>query len=519
MDDYMKDLINGNTNPSGSTTPSDNTDSEVKAENKSSAFRTANTPNTANPYQPIPSKTSGYAPSQQMHQHAQQSNVGYFNAQRPVAPPVQPQMAQGMQPVMPKPKKKKSKAVIVIVIIGILCFAMAAFGVVASLSGKVGYNMDEPTTSASDSGNSEDSKNSGKGNVEAEVEDSNSNPEKDNDGNLTAVGVVKNSIDSCVGITVYANQTDYYNFYNYGDNSNSSSGKQAAGEGSGVIMAEENGTTYIMTCAHVIEDGSSFKVTLENDKEYDATMVGYDSQTDIGVLAIKATGLKVAKFGNSEDIELGQNCVAIGCPGGLEFKNSVTQGIVSALAAPVQSSIGYKNECIQVDAPINPGNSGGALFNMQGQVIGINSSKIASTEYEGMGFAVPSNTAVKTANSLIKNGYVAGRAKIGVEYNSLSAYNSADSILQALAKEGYKDANGTMVIQNIENDSDLKNKDIKQYDMIVAVDGKTMTSTDVMTSKLADSKPGDTVTLTIARVQNNSIKTFEVKCKLIESKQ
>ncbi len=511
MDDYMKDLF-GNTNPNENSQGDSVEVNEVKSEGENSAFNTQNAAGTVESYKQVQPQTSGYSPAPQ----APANGVDYFGAQQHInTPPVQPNMMPGMQPQ--QPKKKKNTALIVIIIIGVICFIVAALGIGASVLKN--YNGAESTTSVTDSNDSSDGDNdSVNGNAKAKVEDSGENPEKDNDGNLTAVGVVKNSIESCVGITVYTDQTDYYNFYNYGEGSGNGS-DQASGEGSGVIMAEENGTTYIMTCAHVIADGSSFKVTLENDKEYDAKMVGFDSQTDIGVLAIKASGLKVAKFGNSEDVELGQSCVAIGCPGGLEFKNSVTQGIVSALAAPVQSTIGYKNECIQVDAPINPGNSGGALFNMQGQVIGINSSKIASTEYEGMGFAVPSNTAVETANSLIKNGYVAGRAKIGIEYNSLAAYNSADSILEALARKGFKDAQGTMVIQTISDDSDLKNQDIKQYDMIVAVDGKTLTSTDVMTSKLSSSKPGDTITLTIARVENNSIKTFEVKCKLIESKQ
>ena len=165
-----------------------------------------------------------------------------------------------------------------------------------------------------------------------------------------------------------------------------------------------------------------------------------------------------------------------------------------------------------------PGNSGGALFNMQGQVIGINSSKIADTSYEGMGFAVPSNTAVKIANALIKDGYVSGRAKLGITYNTLQNYNNAQSILSALEQKGFKDAQGTMVIQSVDPESDLSGKGIKQYDMIVAVNGETMTSVDVMTSVLSQSKPGDTIELTIARVEGNSIKTATVKCLLIESK-
>ena len=270
--------------------------------------------------------------------------------------------------------------------------------------------------------------------------------------------------------------------------------------------------------AHVIADASEFKVTTNDGKTYDAKMVGYDSQTDIGVLSISATGLKVAEFADSSSIVVGEQVVVIGCPGGSKFMNSVTTGIVSALDRPVSSSIGYNNECIQTDAAINPGNSGGALFNMKGQVIGINSSKIASTDYEGMGFSVPSNTAVKTANSLKKNGYVEGRAKLGIKYNNITNASNASAILAALEQEGYKDAQGAMIIGEIDEDSDLKNKDVREYDMIVAVNGKTMTSTDVLTNVLSKSSPGDTITLTIARIENNRIKTFDVKCKLIESK-
>ena len=313
-------------------------------------------------------------------------------------------------------------------------------------------------------------------------------------------------MDSCVGITVYSQQQEAYNyFYNYGDNSNSSgsSDPQKSGEGSGVIMSESNGKTYILTCAHVISGGTKFTVTLNNKKEYDATMVAYDSQTDIGVLSINATGLQVAEFANSDNLAVGEQVVAIGCPGGLEFMNSLTSGYISALDRPISSNIGYDNKCIQVDAAINPGNSGGALFNMQGQVIGVNSSKIAATEYEGMGFAVPSDTAISTANSLIKSGYVEGRAKLGITYVQLTKYSNYSAILSALEEKGYKDAEGTMVINSIDGSSDLASKDVKQYDMIVAVNG---------------SKPGDTVKLTIARIENNEIKIKNVECKLMESK-
>ena len=421
--------------------------------------------------------------------------------------------------VTEKAPKKKRKAVIVIILIGVLCFAVAVAGMAIAGS----HSSAKPDDSGSSifdfniDGDDSDDSTTDSDDAQASVVGSDEAAKTDKEGNLTAAGVAAEATDACVGITVYTEQSAYSYFYNYGQQ-NSDGGKTASGEGSGVIMSEANGKTYIMTCAHVIADGSSFTVTLDDDTEYEASLVGYDSQTDIGVLSINATGLSIAEFGDSDDIEVGEECVAIGCPGGLQFKNSVTKGIVSALDVPVSSSIGYSNECIQVDAAINPGNSGGALFNMQGQVIGINSSKIASTDYEGMGFAVPSNTAVETANALIKNGYVSGRAKLGIKYNTLENFTSAQSILSALNEKGFQNAAGTMVIQEVEEESDLYGK-VQQYDMIIAVNGNTMTSVDVLTSVLAKSKPGDTVTLTIARIEGNQINTFDIDVKLIESKQ
>ena len=149
---------------------------------------------------------------------------------------------------------------------------------------------------------------------------------------------------------------------------------------------------------------------------------------------------------------------------------------------------------------------------------GVNSSKIAATDYEGIGFAVPSNTAIATANSLIKVGYVEGRAKVGITYTNIQNYSNSNSIISALERLGYENAVGTMVINEVSSTSDLANKDIREYDMIVAVNGETMTDTDVMTNILSDCKPGDTIKLTIARIENNQIDTFDVDCKLIESK-
>ena len=414
----------------------------------------------------------------------------------------------------PKPPKKKPSAGKIVAIILVICAFVAAVGIVLSTAGVIDNSKNSQNNSTPSQ-----SQDSGS---DVKTNDSNSVQTKDSSGNLTVAGVAKKVLDSCVGITVYSEKQASYNyFYNYGNNdgnNSSNSDPEKSGEGSGIIMSEKNGKTYILTCAHVISEGTKFTVTLNNKKEYDASMVAYDSQTDIGVLSINATGLQVAEFANSDNLAVGEQVIAIGCPGGLEFMNSLTSGYISALDRPISSNIGYDNKCIQVDAAINPGNSGGALFNMQGQVVGVNSSKIAATEYEGMGFAVPSDTAIATANSLIKSGYVEGRAKLGITYLPLTKYSNYSAILSALEEKGYKNAQGTMVINSVDGSSDLASKDVKQYDMIVAINGKTMTSTDVLTSVLADSKPGDTVKLTIARIENNSIKTSTVECKLMESK-
>lgn len=455
---------------------------------------------------PFENTTYHYSYANQNHDTANQSSSNYYTP--PNNGNYQYQNQSFNQQNNDNKPPKKSKAGIIIVIVLAVCLVIA--GVALVVSGINGLNLND---------SKENNTNQSQEVEDKTLSDSEEVPLKDKDNNYTVAGVAKNAIDSCVGITVYSKNADAYNhFFGYGQNNNANSEPSKSGEGSGVLMSESNGKTYILTCAHVISDGDSFKVTLNDDTELDATMVGFDAQTDIGVLSVDKTGLKIADFADSEKLVLGEQVVAIGCPGGLEFKNSVTSGFISALARPVSSSIGYDTDCIQTDAAINPGNSGGALFNMQGQVIGINSSKIASTEYEGMGFAVPSKTAVETANSLIKVGYVEGRAKIGITYSPITSFNNSNAIIQALAELGFKDAKGTMVISEISSDSDLASKGVQQYDMIVAINGETLTSTDIMTSVLADSKPGDTVKLTIARVENNQIKTREIDCKLIESK-
>lgn len=323
-------------------------------------------------------------------------------------------------------------------------------------------------------------------------------------GELTAKGVYEKVKESSVGILVYS--------------SSAYSNTALAGEGSGVIIGEDpTGTyTYIVTCAHVINDGGTVKVQLFDETQYDATIVGYDTRTDIGVLRIRATGLTPAELGDSDSLSVGETVYAIGNPGGVAFAGSFTNGMVSAISRPVNSEIGYEMLCIQHTAAINPGNSGGALVNAYGQIVGINSSKIASTSYEGMGFAVPSTTVKEVFDEIVQNGYVTNRAKLGINYFPASSNQMYSMIVGANHLPS-----GTVVIQSVNADSALVNTDVQSGDMITKANGKDLDNVNVLADMIEESSVGDEITLTICRVDtknNYSISEFEVTVQLVEDK-
>ncbi len=298
-----------------------------------------------------------------------------------------------------------------------------------------------------------------------------------------AVTVAQISKKFSVGILVYAKNQLYT-------------------EGSGVIVKEDSDGkyTYIVTCAHVVNyNGVALSVLMEDGTEYPADLVGMDSRTDLAVVRIEANGLPKAEVADSDKLVVGQTVYAVGNPGGSEFFGSVTNGIISAIDRPVSSSTGYEMECIQHTSAINPGNSGGALVNGEGKLIGINSMKIASTEYEGMGFAVPSSVMIDVFNSIIENGYVAGRAKLGIQYATPSNYSQTYSMYVQM--KGLP--SGTIVIASVSEDSDLYGKDVKEGDMIIAVNGKEMKSTDMLSEMIEDMSAGDKLTLTIVRVNTD----------------
>lgn len=291
---------------------------------------------------------------------------------------------------------------------------------------------------------------------------------------------------------------------------------QLSGEGSGVLWGEDStGTyTYVVTCAHVIDEpGVTFGVLLLDGKTYEAELVATDTRTDIGVLKIKATGLPLAEIGDSSTLKVGEPIYAIGNPGGAEYFGSITDGIISAIDRSVSAT--YTMTCIQHNAAINPGNSGGALVNTAGQIVGINSSKIASTEYEGMGFAVPTSIAQSVVESLIKYKYVPNRPKLGIQYSEVSAYQLYSMVVSIKGLP-----QGSLVIAGISQDSSLADTEAQVGDLIIAVNGKDMDDSSVLLDLIDTGAVGDTLTLTLCRIEQRTYKTttFDVTIKLIEDK-
>lgn len=441
-----------------------------------------------------PHEQPNYGAQQQYRQtqygQYQQPQYGYQYQQ-----PQQQYQQQYQPPVAPIQTKKGKRGIKIFV----ACIAVAVvFALAAGITAIVKSRNDiQPDSSVTGSAYKDNDDADAKLNINASPV---SPTETNIEGALTPTQIYAKLKASNVGIVVYSS------------NSNSS-----AGEGSGIVMGEDASgqCTYIITCAHVISDaGVSVKVQTHDGKTFDAEIVGYDKKTDIGVVKVNATGLQAAEFGDSDALQVGDPVYAIGNPGGVEFFGSFTDGSVSAIQRPVSSSIGYTMKCIQHSAAINPGNSGGMLVNQYGQVIGINSQKIASTEYEGMGFAIPITSAKEIIEDLIAYSYVPNRPMLGITYYPVSASAQYNMIAQIKGLPA-----GTLIINEISSGSSLSGTDARQYDMIIAVNGEELTTADVLLEKIESSKVGDKLTLTLCRVNSNySTETFDVEATLVEDK-
>ena len=268
----------------------------------------------------------------------------------------------------------------------------------------------------------------------------------------------------------------------------------SSGAGSGVILTQDG---YIVTNHHVIEDANSFTVRTRSGDEYNASLVGFDEQSDLAVLKIDATGLTPAVLGDSTTLEVGDLAIAIGNPLG-ELGGSVTSGIISALDREMTID-GQTMTLLQTDAAVNPGNSGGGLFNANGDLIGIVNAKSSGENVEGIGFAIPISTATDIIDELIANGEVTSRPTLGV-----SLYNVEDEMT---ASQLGVDSTGVYIVQIVDGGA-ADNAGLRSGDRIVSVDGSEVSSASDVRAALNKHKIGESISITVER--NGQTLDFDV---------
>lgn len=335
-----------------------------------------------------------------------------------------------------------------------------------------------PSASNPNAVNTSTSSNNGGGDVTINVE------------NVTspATAVAKKVSPSIVGIKV----TTVTSYGPYGD-------YESSGEGSGIIYTSDG---YIITNYHVIQNmltssgeknpNSTMTVYLNQNasEEYTGTVVGYDQSSDLAVIKIDAAGLTPIEIGDSDSINVGDTAIAIGNPGGLDFMGSTSQGIISGLNRSIQTEGSYENlKLIQTDAAINPGNSGGALCDINGRLIGVNSVKLVQTGYEGMGFAIPVNDAVKICDDIIQNGS-SSSIYLGLEFNE-------NFTAAALQKQGYP---AGIVVSSVASGSPAEAAGFETDDILTNFNGSDITSTSDLINAKKTCKAGDTVSAKVYRL-------------------
>ena len=330
---------------------------------------------------------------------------------------------------------------------------------------------------------------------------------KNENSTTQAVDKVKDAVVSV--ITYSANSQN--SLFGSAETDTDTNTEQVSSEGSGVIYKKEGNFAYLVTNTHVISGAKKVDIRLADGTKVPGEIVGSDTYSDIAVVKITADKVTtVAEFGDSDQLTVGETAIAIGSPLGSEYANTVTQGIVSSLNRNVslksEDGQAISTKAIQTDTAINPGNSGGPLINIQGQVIGITSSKIATnggTSVEGLGFAIPSNDAINIINQLEKNGKVT-RPALGIQMVNLSNLSSTD--LQRLNVPSSVTAG--VVVRSVIT-SMPANGHLQQYDVITKVDDKAISSTTELQSALYSHTIGDSMTITYYR--NGKEETTTIK--------
>ncbi|MGX7076033.1 trypsin-like peptidase domain-containing protein [Globicatella sanguinis] len=351
--------------------------------------------------------------------------------------------------------------------------------------------------------------------MKAYSQESDTNSQTLTDFESAIMGAVEKTGDAVVSVnnlqSQHMNQIGNYGFgYGYSSNSQGTVDLQDPeqslelyGTGSGVVYKIEGDTAYIVTNNHVVDGADKLQIITAEGDTVDAELVGTDVFTDLAVLKVSSEKLKTAiTFADSDQLKVGSLAIAIGSPLGSEFSSSVTQGIVSGTDRVVPFDMNDDGEddwemnLIQTDAAINPGNSGGALINKNGELIGINSSKLSSTEIEGMGFAIPSNDVQNVISQLEENGKVT-RPVLGVSYlipvNQLSTRSKSEVLGLA------EDAEDGVVVSEVVSGTAADKAGMEKYDVITEFDGVAINGMMDLRKELYKHQAGDQVELTIIR--------------------
>ena len=332
---------------------------------------------------------------------------------------------------------------------------------------------------------------------------------KNENSTTQAVNKVKDAVVSI--ITYSSSSSRQSSVFNADDTNSDSDNQQIASEGSGVIYKKDDKDAYLVTNTHVINGASKVDIRLVDGTKVPGEIVGSDTFSDIAVVKISSEKVTtVAEFGDSSQLSVGETAIAIGSPLGSEYANTVTQGIISSLNRNVslksEDGQAISTKAIQTDTAINPGNSGGPLVNIQGQVIGITSSKIASnggTSVEGLGFAIPSNDAQNIIKQLESDGKVT-RPALGIQMVNLSNVGASD-LRKLNIPSGLTSG---VVVRSVQNNMPA-NGHLQKYDVITKVDDKEIASSTDLQHALYNHAIGDTIKVTYYR--NGKEETTSIK--------
>ena len=331
---------------------------------------------------------------------------------------------------------------------------------------------------------------------------------KNENSTTQAVNKVK---DAVVSIITYSSNSRQSSVFNTDEANSDSDNQQIASEGSGVIYKKNDKDAYLVTNTHVINGASKVDIRLADGTKVPGEIVGSDTFSDIAVVKISSEKVTtVAEFGDSSQLSVGETAIAIGSPLGSEYANTVTQGIISSLNRNVslksEDGQAISTKAIQTDTAINPGNSGGPLVNIQGQVIGITSSKIASnggTSVEGLGFAIPSNDAQNIIKQLESDGKVT-RPALGIQMVNLSNVGAND-LRKLNIPSGLTSG---VVVRSVQSNMPA-NGHLQKYDVITKVDDKEIASSTDLQHALYNHAIGDTIKITYYR--NGKEETTSIK--------